>query len=632
MAVYKRSFLCLILSLFSFSYCFPQTQPDKIKTIQYSELQNNLCKGWNTWYNNNMLTHAYLPDGFSITLGLKGWGTRFLEENYKVSKQLERPEELIPGLRSDDGSYTSMVVRYDGNEVLIETAAQGDELVLLITPNVVKSYLKIVIQAGINWNKPGLIGREGNKLVGQFGGKLFTVSPTKKPDTDPFVQTALPALIFSSSSPVGISVGEEKSLEEIVGILRTKKQELINRSEKYGSLSNAFIAMQTILAWNTIYDDESKRVITPVSRWWNAEYWNGFVLFDWDTYFASYMFSLFNKELAYANAVEITKAITPEGFIPNYIAAYNNGSWDRSQPPVGSFIVNEIYGKYQEKWFLEEVYDELLTWNRWWVNNRSNGEYLSWGSSPVTVPGYKGGNDFLGSILESGLDNSPMYDSISFNTDRHVMEMADVGLMSFYIRDCKALAEISAALGKKQEEKELQKRASHYTTILKTLWNEEDGIFYNKRTDNGEISKKLSPTNFYPLLAGVCTQKQAERMMNEHYFNPEEFYGEFVMPSIARNVPGYSDNTYWRGRIWAPMNFLVYMGMRNYNLPDARNDLVQKSNRLLMKSWLENGAIYENYNADTGQGDDVHNADSFYHWGALLSFISFIENGYLQAE
>jgi hypothetical protein len=36
--------------------------------------------------------------------------------------------------------------------------------------------------------------------------------------------------------------------------------------------------------------------------------------------------------------------------------------------------------------------------------------------------------------------------------------------------------------------------------------------------------------------------------------------------------------------------------------------------------------VYENYNAVTGQGSDVDNSDKFYHWGALLAFISLLEN------
>jgi glycogen debranching enzyme len=44
-------------------------------------------------------------------------------------------------------------------------------------------------------------------------------------------------------------------------------------------------------------------------------------------------------------------------------------------------------------------------------------------------------------------------------------------------------------------------------------------------------------------------------MITEHLRNPDEFWGEWVLPSIARNDPAYPDQTYWRGRIWAPMNF-----------------------------------------------------------------------------
>jgi hypothetical protein len=42
--------------------------------------------------------------------------------------------------------------------------------------------------------------------------------------------------------------------------------------------------------------------------------------------------------------------------------------------------------------------------------------------------------------------------------------------------------------------------------------------------------------------------------------------------------------------------------------------------------------VFENYSADTGAGDDVGNSDKFYHWGALLSFISLMEEGYFNTE
>ena len=76
------------------------------------------------------------------------------------------------------------------------------------------------------------------------------------------------------------------------------------------------------------------------------------------------------------------------------------------------------------------------------------------------------------------------------------------------------------------------------------------------------------------------------------------------------------------------MNFLVYLGLRNYELPEAQQLLADKSRQLLLQEWREKGRIHENYNADTGRGDDVRNSDSFYSWGGLLGLIPLIEAGY----
>jgi len=159
-------------------------------------------------------------------------------------------------------------------------------------------------------------------------------------------------------------------------------------------------------------------------------------------------------------------------------------------------------------------------------------------------------------------------------------------------------------------------------------WDEEKGFYYNRFTESGELNRRISPTNFYPLLANIPSQEQAKRMIDEHFFNPEEFWGEWILPATPRNDPAYKDNDYWRGRIWAPLNFLVYMGLRNYDLPEARKALSEKSKNLILKGWLSNGYVFENYNADTGQGDDVTQSDKFYHWGALLSLITLMEEGY----
>jgi len=152
-------------------------------------------------------------------------------------------------------------------------------------------------------------------------------------------------------------------------------------------------------------------------------------------------------------------------------------------------------------------------------------------------------------------------------------------------------------------------------------------MFLNKNLDTGAFSRRLSPTNFYPLLGTVATPAQANRLIQEHLLNPREFWGEWVIPSSPRSDPAFRDQEYWRGRIWAPMNYLVYLGLRNYDQAPVRHALAQKSRALFEKEWGLKSHVHENYNALTGEGDDVSSSDRYYHWGALLGLIDLQEDG-----
>jgi putative isomerase len=125
-------------------------------------------------------------------------------------------------------------------------------------------------------------------------------------------------------------------------------------------------------------------------------------------------------------------------------------------------------------------------------------------------------------------------------------------------------------------------------------------------------------------MAKAATPQQADRMVKEHLQNPVEFGGEFVLPSIARNDAASKDQDYWRGRVWCPMNYLVYLGLRSYDQADAREQLAKKSLKLFLREWTKNGHVHENYNAILGEGDDIRSSDRFYHWGALLGFITYM--------
>ncbi len=618
----KLSFGFLLLALFL--SCGRSEKPvyNFHKSAEAIALNHQLARGWNTWNTRSVLSQVLLPQSFAVGLQLQDPVTGAVLKEALIGRRGEDAEMVAPGPHAYDGSYTELTSIWKELEVNVKTAADGDQLAIIITPNGNKG--RLIIKPEVIW------GMNGKTKITERGfsfdndsiqANFYVLSSGRTEFTDTLISCDL-------DGKVVLSTYADKSAAEIEAFVDLAGNKLAERKKSYGSDSALYEAMQTVLAWDVIYEPTRKDVISPVSRIWNCG-WGGWVLFDWDTYFASFMYSLDNKGLAYANAIAITREISKAGFIPNF-GSGNGKSEDRSQPPVGSYVVWNIYERYHEKWFLEEVFDELLSWNRWWKNNRDVDGYLCWGSDTCTVDMPQWLTSEIGkkqaAMWESGLDNSPMYDDAVFDTVTHKLMLADVGLISMYIWDCRYLAKIADELGQNKVKKELEQRASTYAGKLETLWNDNAGMYLNKDLVTGKFSKKMSPTLFYPLLTGVPTTSQAERMIREHFCNPEEFRGDWIMPSIARNDSAFKDNDYWRGRIWAPMNFLVYCGLKNYDLPDAKKELAEKSKALILKSWLEERHVYENYNAVTGQGSDVDNSDKFYHWGALLAFISLLEN------
>ena len=105
--------------------------------------------------------------------------------------------------------------------------------------------------------------------------------------------------------------------------------------------------------------------------------------------------------------------------------------------------------------------------------------------------------------------------------------------------DCKLLALIAQELGYKKDVKELRKRAKQYSIELQKLWDEEEGLYYNQSNRYGEKNPRISPTNFYPMLANIPSQTQAERMVKEHLMNPQVSWGEWVIPAIPPQRSGF---------------------------------------------------------------------------------------------
>jgi hypothetical protein len=596
----------------------------------------------------SVATQVLLPEGLAIHVGMRH-NTLFDDDRFLgdvLIGRLDKDAEVVtPGPHAWDGSYTELTVEWKGHKWRVQSAHDGEDLVMLVTPLESRGAPvlppTVVFSVGTLWNlhsgvavfgKPGRIvttGVNGAIQVDCTCAESTTSPATNFPVDTPYAAAELTGPVGISAQHVDVTQEEQKpprTLEQIQSAIDRQRKAYEKSIADAGKNGPIVDAIETTLGWDTIYEPEKHRVISPVSRVWSVG-WGGYVLFDWDTFFAATLASVGDRDLAYANAVEILREETPEGFVPNY-ARPGWKSFDRSEPPVGAITVLGLYRKYHDRWFLEETFQPLLSWNRWWAKHRDMDGYLAWGSDRdnehINADEPSGGTK-QGAIYESGLDNSPMYDGASYDSQSHLLEVGDVGLMSMYIADCDALAEMADTLGKTDEAKELRDRGARYKAKLGTMWDEKAGMFLNKDLHTGQWGTRLSPTNFYPMLAHAATAAQAKTMVEKHLLNPDEFWGDWVIPSIARNDAAYHDQQYWRGRIWGPMNYLVYLGLSNYDDKEVRRQFAQKSYSLFLKEWSGKRHVHENYNAITGTGDDVSSSDRFYHWGALLGYVEFLE-------
>jgi hypothetical protein len=415
---------------------------------------------------------------------------------------------------------------------------------------------------------------------------------------------------------------------KIDAILKEKAEAYAARRPSVeGLFEGAPEAIGNSMFWNTLYAPQFDLIFPSISRHWAQGGLGSWVVGEWDCFFGALLTSLEDEAQTSAGVRAILSSQTEAGVVPN-MSGSGGTSPDRSQPPVGSYVVWKVYQRRKDRDLLEWAYPRLKKWHEWWLRDRGDGQpwrdgnrdgLLEWGSDRGSTPSSGGRGNLQAAKWESGMDDSPQFDDAIYNPHTYTLNLDDVGLNSLYTLDAECLAKIAAILGKEEDSRKFAAEYEHMKQLVREkLWNEKDGIYENRFWD-GKFSGRLSPTNFYPMFAGIATPEQAARMIKEHLLNPKEFWGKYVAPTIARNDPAFPDQFYWRGDIWGPTNYMLYEGINRYRFDQVALEYAQKNYDLFMDDWRINQRDDEEYYAWGGAvGND---SSSHYTWGALLCLI-----------
>jgi hypothetical protein len=319
------------------------------------------------------------------------------------------------------------------------------------------------------------------------------------------------------------------------------------------------------------------------------------------------------------------------------------------QPPIHATATLHVYRHADDtaaaRSFLEEAFPRLKAWH----------EYLYRERDPEDE-----GLVYIRHPWESGMDNSPIWDSIMQRiqlrpdqipkyqrADTHLVSTEDRPVNAEYDRfaylvqlfaerdydeahireDCpflvqdvlfnallcqadRDLAEIACILDKNPSP--FEDRAEQTAQAMnRKLWNEEHATYLDFDLVTGQPLRAYVAAGFLPLYAGVPVEDRAQRMV-EALESPCFYLGDKsvrAVPSYDRYGFGFSTDRYWRGPVWVNIDWLLMRGLERYGFEEHAGYL-----RQIIIDLVEDGGFYEYFDPISGRG----HGSNFFSWTAAL--------------
>jgi hypothetical protein len=435
-----------------------------------------------------------------------------------------------------------------------------------------------------------------------------------------------------------------RNAETIGALLDEEAQVYENKRVKARGLYDGVPeAITNCLHWTLLYQPGSHRLYLPAGRTrilpradGRADHWT---VSSGGGFLAALGLALESQKLAVDAVHAILETQYPDGNIPNWRGA-SGGSADRSQPPLGSYVVLKLFERVGDLDLLRQAYPYLQRWHEFWTAPGTSGQprrdgngdgLLEWGADPWPagrpVPSWeKNATGRMRAAAESSQDDLPSWDDAPFDAATGTMAMNCVDLNSLYALDSWCLAEIASVLGRPAEV-ELYRGQYERTKALVNarLWDEKSGLYCDRHWD-GRFSAHKPASSFFPLLARIPDEGRAQRML-KHLLDPKQFWGDFLIPSIARDDPSFRPESQqaWRGAVRPAASYLIYEGLRAYGFDAVASELARKSAEMFLTSWKSFGLAPESFDSLTGEagGDRFQSAGPLAALMALEEYLDF---------
>ena len=372
----------------------------------------------------------------------------------------------------------------------------------------------------------------------------------------------------------------------------------------------------------------------------------------WDSCFHAVVLSHLDIDLAKNEIYSLLYAQQKDGFIPHiiYWNQHKNGfslsklgqrleskfslspsNSQLIQPPLIAQAVEAIYKKDRDINFLQRVVPKLTAYYLWLAKNRDPD------------------NDGLISIIapyESGLDQSPSYDSILgvsgkpqligalvgrtitlrnlmrnynlkkiFEADYFIVK--DVLVNSIYIKNLQILSKLLHEIDSEESSRSFyHKYIKSKEALVKKCYSKKDAFFYDLSGRDEKIARVKTIKGLFPIILDLPKSIIANVVKN-HLLNSEEFFSVYPIPTVAMTEPSFSPSplivrnepVIWRGPTWINTNWFLYNGLKKHGFDDEAEHIKNKSVQMIEKSGFR-----EFFNPFSGEGYGAHN----FSWSTLI--------------
>ncbi len=419
-----------------------------------------------------------------------------------------------------------------------------------------------------------------------------------------------------------------------------------SRAFSSGALGDSLEIITRVLGWNRFYWAEKNLDLVAIHRQSGGAPADGSrgISLSWNSFLTGQMAMMVDPHGASATMHALLEGQLLDGRVPLRRSLPSSSKGEtavtagRSMPPIGAVSVWRVYLATRDLELLAWAYPRLKQWNDWWIADRGDGQswrdgngdgLLEFGYDAEAEQGALGARTLTNdakrrlAFSESGLDERPQWigvdaqpadgngsskplpaDVAKFNDRTRTLEFSTVGLNALYALDTETMAAIARELGLSAEAGIWQTRYENIRTFINTkLWSEEDKLYLNRHWD-GRLSRRISLENFFPLLAGIPDEERAKQML-EVLRDPKRFGFLHPLPAIARDDASFDGKSPGRGAIWAPMNYLLYLGLKRYGFLDEAGELARRSNATARAALAKSGRLFDLFSSTDDSATEV---------------------------